>query len=133
MKALKASICRALPHTARVLACDNSGARILKIISVRGHKTVKGRRSSAAIGDYVMAAVVEGKPDIRKQVVPAVIVRQKKAYKRQDGMRIKFEDNAAIVLKDELGNPKGTMVKGPVAKEACERWPAISKIATIII
>ena len=133
MKAIKASICRALPHCARIVACDNSGARILKVISVRGHKTVKGRQSSASIGDYVMVAVVEGKPEIRKQVVPAVIVRQKKAYLRPDGTRVKFEDNAAIVLKDELGNPKGTMVKGPVAKEACERWPAISKIASIIL
>lgn len=133
MKPIKAGIVRALPHGARIHACDNSGARILKVISVRGHKTVKGRANSAAIGDYVMVAVVEGKPEIRKQVVPAVIVRQKKEYLRPDGSRIKFEDNAAIVLKDELGNPKGTMVKGPVAKEACERWPAISKIASIIV
>src|SRR3989338_8090591 len=133
MKAIKAGIVRALPHGARIHACDNSGARILKVLSVRGHKTVKGRYNSAAIGDYVMVAVVEGKPEIRKQVVPAVIVRQKKAYIRPDGTHVKFEDNAAIVLKDELGNPKGTMVKGPVAKEACERWPAIAKIASVIV
>lgn len=133
MKAITASICRALPHGARIHACDNSGAKTLKIITVKGHKTVKGRANTAAIGDYVMVAVVEGKPDIRKQVLPAVIVRQKKAYLRPDGTRIKFEDNAAIVLKDDLGNPKGTMVKGPVAKEACERWPAISKISSLIV
>ena len=133
MKPIKASICRALPHCARITGCDNSGSRILKVISVRCHKTVKGRLSSAAIADYVTAVVVEGKPEIRKQVVPAVIVRQKKAYLRPDGTRIKFEDNAAIILKDELGNPRGTMVKGPVAKEACERWPAISKIASMIV
>ncbi|MBI4141068.1 50S ribosomal protein L14 [Candidatus Woesearchaeota archaeon] len=133
MKAIKASIVRGLPHGAHLNACDNSGAHLLKVLSVRGHKTVKGRATSAAIGDYIMAAVVEGKPDIRKQVLPAVVVRQKKAYKRPDGTSIMFEDNAAIVLKDELGNPKGTMVKGPVAKEACERWPAIAKIASVIV
>lgn len=133
MKPIKAYIVRGLPHGARITACDNSGAKTLKVLSVRCHKTVKGRATAAAIGDYIVAAVVEGKPDIRKQVVPAVIVRQKKAYRRPDGTHIMFEDNAAIVLKDELGNPKGTMVKGPVAKEACERWPAISKIASIIV
>ena len=48
-------------------------------------------------------------------------------------MRIKFEDNAAIVLKDEKGNPKGTIFKGPIAKEVAERWPAISKVARLIV
>jgi large subunit ribosomal protein L14 len=63
----------------------------------------------------------------------AVIVRQKQAYRRPDGTRIKFEDNAAVVLKDDKGNPKGTLFKGPIAKEACERWPAIAKLAAIIV
>jgi ribosomal protein L14 len=48
-------------------------------------------------------------------------------------MRIKFEDNAAVVLKDDKGNPKGTIFKGAVAKEACERWSALSKTASIIV
>lgn len=135
MKGVKANVTRGLPHTANVLACDNSGARILRIISVRGggSKTVKGRKPSAGVGDYVMCAVVEGKPDMRKQVVSAVIVRQRMPYKRRDGTRIRFEDNAAVVIKDDLGNPKGTMIKGPVAKEACERWPLVAKIASIIV
>ena len=81
----------------------------------------------------VMAAVKKGKPEMRKQVVMAVIVRQKKEYKRPDGTRIKFEDNAAVVLKDDAGNPKGTILKGPIAKEACERWPGIAKLASIVV
>ena len=133
MKAVKASITRGLPHTANVFACDNSGARILRIISVKNAKTVKGRKPSAAIGDYVMCSVVDGKPDMRKQVVPAVIVRQRMPYRRLDGTRIRFEDNAAVVLKDEMGNPKGTMIKGPIAKEAADRWPLVAKIASSII
>ena len=44
-----------------------------------------------------------------------------------------FEDNAAVVLKDDKGTPKGTILKGPIAKEACERWPGISKLASIIV
>ena len=70
---------------------------------------------------------------MRKTVVPAVIVRQKKEYRRPDGTRIKFEDNAAVVLKDDKGNPKGTLIKGPIAKEVVERWPAIAKIAKIVV
>ena len=133
MKPLKANIGRVLTHGARIIACDNSGARILRVISVFNLKTRKRRYSAAGIGDKIMASVVEGKPEMRKQVVTAVIVRQRKEYQRKDGTRIKFEDNAAVVLKDELGNTKGTMIKGPVAKEACDRWPAISKIASVII
>ncbi len=133
MKAIKASIVRALPHTANVNVCDNSGARILRIISVPSHKTVKGRQCSAAIGDLVHGAVVEGKQDIRKTVVQAVVVRQKKAYRRLDGTHVCFEDNAVALIKDDLGNPKGTMIKGPIAKEAADRWPAVSKIASMIV
>jgi len=133
MKAVKARVTRGLPHGSWVLACDNSGARILKVISVKKLKTVKGRCPAAGVGDWILASVVKGKPDMRKQVVSAVIVRQKRPYRRLDGTRIKFEDNAAVVIKDELGNPKGTMIKGPVAKEAAERWPLIAKIAKIIV
>jgi len=133
MKPVKASVTGALNVGSQVETCDNSGAKLLKIISVKGSKTVKGRISSAGVGQLVQAAVKKGKPDMRKQVVVAVIVRQKREYKRPDGTRIKFEDNAAVVLKDDKGNPKGTIFKGPIAKEACERWPGISKIASIIV
>ena len=77
--------------------------------------------------------VKSGKPGMRKQVVQAIIVRQKKEYRRPNGMRIKFEDNAAVVLKDDKGNPKGTILKGPIAKEACDRWPGIAKLAKIVV
>jgi len=133
MKAVKANTARGLPFGAHVPTCDNSGAKIIRIISVKRHKTVKGRISAAGIGDMVLASVKKGKVGIRKTVVPAVIVRQKKEYRRPDGTRIKFEDNAAVVLKDEKGNPKGTLLKGPIAKEACERWPGIAKLATIVV
>ena len=106
---------------------------MITIFGVKGHKTVKGRVPAAGVGDLVIATVKSGKPDIRKTVVFAVIVRQKKEYRRSDGTRIKFEDNAAVVLKDDKGNPKGTIFKGPIAKEACERWPGISKLANIIV
>ncbi len=133
MKPVKANVTRALPVGSYVETCDNSGAKLIKIFTVVGHKTVKGRRSAAGVGDLVMASVKKGKPEMRKQVVFAIIVRQKKEYRRPNGMRIKFEDNAAVVLKDDKGTPKGTIFKGPLAKEACDRWPSVSKVARIIV
>ena len=133
MKAIKGKITRALPTQAMVPTCDNSGAKLLKIVSVKGHKTVKGRIPAAGVGDLVLASVKKGKLEIRKTVVPAVIVRQRKSFRRPDGTRIKFEDNAAVVLKDMKGNPKGTIFKGPIAKEVAERWPAVAKVAKIIV
>ncbi len=133
MKAVKARVTRALPKETLIATCDNSGAKLLKIISVKKIKTTKKRYPAAGVGEMITASVKKGKPDMRKQVVYAIIVRQRKEYRRRDGTRIKFEDNAAVVLKDEKGNPKGTIFKGPIAKEVCERWPAIAKVASIIV
>ncbi len=133
MKANRSCITKSLPVGAEVETCDNSGAKVIKIISVFGHKTVIRRLSAAGVGDMVTASIIKGKPEVRKQVVQAIIVRQKKEFRRPDGMRVKFEDNAAVVLKDEKGNPKGTIFKGPIAREATERWPAISKLASIVV
>ena len=133
MKALKSNVTRGIQVGSEVEACDNSGAKILRIFTVVGLQTTKGRRGAAGVSDLVMASVKKGRPDMRKQVVFAIIVRQRKEYRRPDGMRIKFEDNAAVVLKDDKGNPKGTMFKGAIAKEVTERWPAIAKIASIVV
>jgi|TARA_B100001971_G_C18257678_1_gene583651 large subunit ribosomal protein L14 len=133
MKATKSNITRALPVHTELEACDNSGAKIIYIISVKGHKTAKGKRQAAGVGDFITAVVKTGNTEMRKQVVNAIVVRQKKEFRRHDGTRIKFENNAAVVLKDDKGNPKGTLIKGPVAKEAAEKWTGISKIASIIV
>ena len=98
-----------------------------------GRKTTKGRVPAGGVGDLVMVSVKRGRPDMRKQVFFAVIVRQKKEYRRADGIRIKFEDNAAVILKDDKGNPKGTIFKGAIAKEVCDKWPGIAKIASIVV
>lgn len=133
MKALKSKITRGLPFGAVLETCDNSGAKKVRIFGVKGHQTVKGRIQSAGIGDLVLASVKRGSPEMKKAVVFGVIVRQKKAFRRPDGTRVKFEDNAIVILKDEDGNPKGTLIKGPVAKEIAGRWPAVARIASIIV
>jgi large subunit ribosomal protein L14 len=133
MKAISGHVVKGLPIGAQVPTCDNSGAKVVKIIGVKGHKTVRRRIASAAIGDLIKVSVIVGKPDMRRQVVLAVVVRQRKEYRRADGTRIKFEDNAVVVLKDDKGNPKGTIFKGAIAKEAAERWPGVSKVARIVV
>ena len=133
MKALKAKVTGALPHRSLVEACDNSGAKVVRIVSLKGAKTVRRRKPTAGVGDLVMISVVKGHQSVRKKVMPAIVVRQKKEYRRSDGTRVKFESNAVVILKDEKGNPKGTMFKGPIAKEAADRWPAIAKIAEQIL
>jgi len=133
MKAIKANISKGLSHGSLVPTCDNSGAKIVRIVSVKGAKTVRRRKPAAGIGDLVMVAVKKGNKDMIKQVVPAVIVRQRKAYRRADGTRMMFEDNAVVILKDEKGSPRGTIFKGPIAKEAVERWPSIAKVASIVV
>src|SRR3989344_1174933 len=135
MKTQRSRITQGIPRRSQVDSCDNSGAKKLVIVAVEGEggKTTKGRNAAAGVGDLVFASVVKGTQEMRKQVVPCIIVRQRKEYRRPDGTRIKFEDNALVVLKDEKGNPKGTLIKGPVAKEVSYRWPAITKLARIVV
>ena len=70
---------------------------------------------------------------MKGEVFDAVVIRQKKPYRRLTGERISFEDNAVALLKDEKGNPKGTMIKGPVAREIFERWKEVAKIAQFVL
>ena len=133
MLAIKGRISRALQVGSEVATCDNSGAKKIKIFSVTNRNSVKGRPQSAGIGDLTLASVIRGKPEMKNQVVFAVIVRQRKEFRRPNGMMVKFEDNSAVVLKDEKGAPKGTIFKGPIAKEVVERWPGIAKVARMVL
>ncbi|XP_064945486.1 large ribosomal subunit protein uL14 isoform X3 [Musa acuminata AAA Group] len=84
-----------LPVAATVNCADNTGAKNLYIISVKGIKGRLNRLPSACVGDMVMATVKKGKPDLRKKVMPAVIVRQRKPWRRKDGVYMYFEDDIA--------------------------------------
>jgi large subunit ribosomal protein L14 len=134
MKAMKRSNTRGLPIGARVPVVDNSGAKEARIISVKGYKTVKRMLECGGVGDLVTAHVTKGKPEMKHTVVKCVIVRQRQEYKRPDGTTIKFESNGLVVLKDEKSaSPKGTIVKGAVAKEVGERFPAVARLANIMV
>jgi large subunit ribosomal protein L14 len=133
MKAITARATRGLQIGSNVLASDNSGARIVRITGVIHGKTKRGRHQYAKISDWVKVSVRVGKPDMKGQVFDAVVIRQKKPYRRMTGERVCFEDNAVALLKDEKGNPKGTQVKGPVAREVQERWGQVAKIAQFVL
>lgn len=134
MQAIKSKMSKALPIGAEVPVVDNSGARVIKIISVKTYKTRLRRIQTAGVGDLVTATVIAGKPDMRHQLVQAVIVRQKMEFARPDGTKVRFEDNGAALLKDvRLGVPKGTMIKGPIAKEIALRWKQVAKIASQVL
>ncbi len=122
---------RTLSQGARLECTDNTGAKELGIISVIGYKGTRRRMPKAGVGDMFVASVKKGKPELRKQVVHGIVVRQKKEYRRLNGMRIKFEDNAAVLVSPE-GEPQGSEIRGPLAREAAEKWPQVAGIATII-
>ena len=135
-----------LPVGAVMNCADNSGARNLYIIAVKGIGARLNRLPAGGVGDMVVATVKKGKPELRKKVHPAVIVRQSKPWKRFDGVFLYFEDNAGVVCvvpggwggeKDGMltrgqivnakGEMKGSAITGPVGKEAAELWPVRSR------
>lgn len=99
----------------RLVVADNTGAKELLVIRVTGGST----RRYANIGDIVRASVKEATPGgvVKKgDVVKAVVVRTKRGVRRNDGSYIKFDENAAVIIKDD-NNPTGTRIFGPVARE----------------
>ena len=127
------------PHIPRTLVAgshltcaDNTGARELRLMSVIGYKRRLKRMPAGCVGDQVVVSVRKGRPDLRKQVLRAILVRQRKPYRRKDGTWIQFEDNAAVLITLE-GELRGSEIRGPVAKEAAERWPRVASAASIII
>ncbi|MDR2829720.1 MAG: 50S ribosomal protein L14 [Methanobrevibacter sp.] len=132
MKPIKSNVSKSLPIGANLQCVDNTGAREIEIISVKGYKGVRRRLASAGVGDLIVASVKKGTADMRREIVNAIVVRQKKEYMRVDGLRIKFEDNAAVIITPE-GVLKGSEIRGPVAKEAADRWSSIGSVASILV
>ena len=121
-----------LPVAAVINCADNTGAKNLHIISVGGIKGRLNRLPSASVGDMVMASVKKGKPELRKKVMPAVVIRQRKAWRRKDGIFIYFEDNAGVIVNNK-GEMKGSAITGPVGKECADLWPRIASNSGTIV
>eukprot|EP00051_Salpingoeca_urceolata_P026195 m.476421 g.476421 ORF g.476421 m.476421 type:complete len:140 (-) comp20524_c0_seq1:76-495(-) len=120
-----------LPNAAVINCADNTGARNLYIMAVKGTKSRLNRMPAACVGDMVLATVKRGKPELRKKVHPAVVIRQRKAFRRKDGSFLYFEDNAGVIV-NVKGEMKGSAVLGPVAKECADLWPRIASNAPSI-
>lgn len=132
MKGLGTHITRGLQVGSLMVCDDNSGAKMVQIIGVIGTKAKRSKTPNAGIGDVVIVAVKKGNPQMRKKVERAVIVRQRKEFRRSNGMRVQFEDNA-VVLVDEDGLPKGTEIKGAIAREVAERYPKVAAVAAAVV
>ena len=121
-----------LQNGSRILITDNSGAKIGEIINVDHAKTRLRRLPQATVGSVCSVTIKKGRPDLRGNIVKAVIVRQKMIYRRLDGTRLCFEDNAGVIISKE-GDPKGTEIRGPIAREAAELFPRLASISSLII
>ena len=109
-----------IQHESRLKIADNTGAREILVIHIKGGST----RHYGYVGDIIVASVKKATPNaaVKKgDVVKAVIVRTAKEYDRPDGSHIRFDDNAAVIIDPETLNPKGTRIFGPVARELRER------------
>ncbi len=132
MRALKADVTQGLSKGSRLTCADNTGARELNLVSVAGYGGTKNRQPKAGVGDKITVSVTRGTPEMRRQILEAVIIRQRQPIRRPDGLRVKFEDNAAVII-DEAEDPRGTEIKGPIAREVAERYGSIASAATMII
>eukprot|EP00993_Chasmostoma_nieuportense_P005534 NODE_6157_length_565_cov_326.525114_g5992_i0.p1 GENE.NODE_6157_length_565_cov_326.525114_g5992_i0~~NODE_6157_length_565_cov_326.525114_g5992_i0.p1 ORF type:complete len:141 (-),score=17.04 NODE_6157_length_565_cov_326.525114_g5992_i0:58-480(-) len=121
-----------LPVAAVINCADNTGAKNLYIISVKGIKGRLNKLPAASVGDMVLATVKKGKPELRKKVMPAVVVRQRKTWRRKDGTFIFFEDNAGVIVNPK-GEMKGSAVTGPVAKECADMWPRVASNSGTVV
>lgn len=132
MKGIAGRQTRGLTTSSKVNCVDNTGATVVEIIAVpKWHGTAR-RYPSAGVGDMLTVSVKKGTPEMRRQILNAIIVRQRRPFRRPDGMMARFEDNAVVIVTDK-GETKGSEIKGAVAREAAERWPRIAATASIIV
>eukprot|EP00831_Metopus_contortus_P024933 TRINITY_DN2162_c0_g1_i1.p2 TRINITY_DN2162_c0_g1~~TRINITY_DN2162_c0_g1_i1.p2 ORF type:complete len:149 (-),score=21.23 TRINITY_DN2162_c0_g1_i1:41-487(-) len=121
-----------LPSGALINCADNTGAKNLYVIAVTRYQGRLKRLPAASVGDMVICSVKKGKPELKKKVLQAVIIRQRKPWRRLDGSFVYFEDNAGVIVTNK-GEMKGSIITGPVAKECGELWPRISSKAPAVL
>ncbi|MDA0715143.1 MAG: 50S ribosomal protein L14 [archaeon] len=132
MKGLAGNQTRGLPTAARLHVADNTGAKVVQIINVLKLGGTMRRLPAAGVGDMTKVSVKKGTPETRRQMYTAVVIRQRRPFRRVDGSWVQFEDNACV-LTNEKGDVQGSEIKGPVAREAAERWPRIAATAKQIV
>lgn len=120
-----------LPVGAVVNCCDNSGAKNIYVIAVKGYKGRLNRLPAAGVGDLVMATVKKGKPELRKKVMTAVIVRQRKPWRRKDGVYLYFE-GALSFFTSRLFSPHFDSISVPAFLSANVAIYSSDRLLTIL-
>lgn len=134
LKPVKAKISKSINVGSYINVVDNSGAKIAKVINVRGYHGVKGRQPRCGVGDTIFIVVKKGNQDTAHKTFPAVLIRQKKVFRRLNGIRLAFEDNACVLVKEiDKYEPLGTAIKGPIPREISLRFPNIAKVAFKVV
>ncbi|MEA3202826.1 MAG: large subunit ribosomal protein [Thermoplasmata archaeon] len=133
MRGIAGNVTRGLPRGARMEVIDNTGAKEVEIVMVPKLGGVMKRYPAAGVGDMIIVSVKKGTPEMRRQILYAVVVRQRRPFQRPDGTTVQFEDNACVIINEEDGEVKGSQIKGPVAREAAARWPRIAATAATIV
>ncbi|MHA1410221.1 MAG: 50S ribosomal protein L14 [Candidatus Odinarchaeia archaeon] len=129
---LKPRVSPGLVTGSRLKCADNTGAKELELISVLRYKGRLNRMPRAGVGDMVVVSVKKGTPEMRRQVLNAIIIRQRKPYRRPTGEWVQFEDNAAVIT-SPIGEPKGSEIRGAVAQEAAGRWARLASAASTVV
>jgi large subunit ribosomal protein L14 len=132
MKGLPGRQTRGIPKGARLNCIDNTGAKVVEVVEVPKYHGTRRRYPSAGVGDLLVVTVKKGTPEMRRKLMNAVIVRQRRPFRRADGVMVQFEDNACVIT-TITGETRGSDIKGPVAREAAERWPRIAATASMIV
>ena len=132
MKGIATRVSKSLVPGSILTCADNSGAKTLMVINKIGKAGRRGRLPAMGIGDVIKASVKNGTPQYAGKTVRVVIIRQRQPIRRANGLRIKFEDNAGILVSD-TNLPIGTEVKGPMAREVIERFVKIAPVASRVI
>ncbi|EAR93002.2 60S ribosomal protein L23 (macronuclear) [Tetrahymena thermophila SB210] len=128
----KAKVSLGLPVGAVMNCADNSGAKNLYTIACFGIKGHLSKLPSASIGDMILCSVKKGSPKLRKKVLQAIVIRQRRPWRRRDGVFIYFEDNAGVIANPK-GEMKGSQITGPVAKECADIWPKVASNAGSVV
>ena len=109
-----------------------SGCAQFKISPASLTSSLANRLPAASVGDMVLCTVKKGKPELRKKVLCAVIVRQRKSWRRRDGYFIYFQDNAGVIVSNK-GDMKGNSILGPIARECADLWPKLAAAAESVV
>ncbi len=131
-RGIKSRITLAIPVGCQLACSDNSGAKVLNVIAVYWTTGKLNRLPSASIGDLVLVSVRKGEPEMRRKLLTAVIIRQRKPWRRSDGTFIYCEDNAAVIV-NWRGEPSGSAIGGPLTREVADEYPRIASTACAVL